>query len=101
MSISMSEIRLPQRCGINLAVAILGLGLGCIACVTTADAAVGDKVKKACKGDYQRLCPNYKVGSNQLRACMEAKQSDISWDCIQALIDSGEVDKQRAGSGRR
>ena len=67
-----------------------------IAVVAPAQAVVNDKVKKACKADYQRLCPGYKVGSNQLRACMEAKQADITWTCVQALIDSGEVDKQRA-----
>ena len=60
--------------------------------------AVSPKVEKACKGDYKRLCPAYKVGSAQLRACMEAKQSEISSRCIDALIDSGEVDRHR---GRR
>lgn len=57
--------------------------------------AVSQKVKKACVGDYKRLCPKYKVGSPQLRACMEAKQSEISSKCVQALIDSGEVNKRR------
>ena len=55
--------------------------------------AVSDKVKKACVGDYKRLCPSYKVGSSALRACMEAKQAEISSKCVQALIDSGEVNK--------
>ena len=55
--------------------------------------AVSAKVKKACVGDYKRLCPSYKVGSPQLRACMEAKQSEISSKCVQALIDSGEVNR--------
>jgi hypothetical protein len=58
---------------------------------------VNKKVKAACTGDYKRLCPAYKVGSNQLRACMEAKQSEISSRCIDALIDSGEVDRNRVG----
>lgn len=62
-----------------------------------ASAAVNDRVKKACSGDYHRLCPHYKVGSPQLRACMEAKQSEISSRCVDALIDSGEVDRQRSG----
>lgn len=55
--------------------------------------AVSAKVKKACVGDYKRLCPSYKVGSSALRACMEAKQAEISSKCVQALIDSGEVNK--------
>jgi hypothetical protein len=55
--------------------------------------AVSAKVKKACAGDYKRLCPSYKVGSTALRACMEAKQAELSSRCVQALIDSGEVGK--------
>ncbi len=60
---------------------------------TPASANVSAKVKKACTGDYKRLCPKYKVGSAQLRACMEAKQSEISSGCVQALIDSGAVNR--------
>ena len=66
-----------------------------------AGAVINDKVKKACKDDYKKLCPGYKVGSSQLRACMEAKQNDISWSCIQALMDAGEVDKERVAKARR
>jgi hypothetical protein len=62
----------------------------------TPAAAVSAKVKKACANDYKRLCPQYKVGSPQLRACMEAKQYEISSGCVQALIDSGEVNRSSA-----
>jgi hypothetical protein len=55
--------------------------------------AVSAQVKKACQGDYKRLCPSYKVGSPQLRACMEAKQAEISSRCVDALIASGEVNR--------
>ncbi len=55
--------------------------------------AISGKVKKACAGDYKRLCPSYKVGSPALRACMEAKQVEISSKCVDALIDSGEVNR--------
>lgn len=61
-----------------------------------ASAAITAKVKKACKGDYKRLCPTYKVGSPQLRACMEAKQFEISSSCVDALIESGEVNRSQA-----
>ena len=64
--------------------------------VLPAQAAITAKVKQACVSDYKRLCPKYKVGSTQLRACMEAKQSEISWECVSALIDAGEVDRTRA-----
>lgn len=72
----------------------IGLGLALIAPVAPAH-AVSAKVKKSCAGDYKRLCPRYKVGSAQLRACMEAKQAEISSRCVQALIDSGEVNRRR------
>jgi hypothetical protein len=64
--------------------------------VADAEAAVNAKVRRACASDYKRLCPAYKVGSNQLRACMESKSSEISSNCIDALIDAGEVDRRRA-----
>jgi len=81
---------------------LAGLAASTVAIATLfgapAQAAITPKVEKACKGDYKRLCPAYKVGTPQLRACMEAKQSEISSRCIDALIDSGEVDRHR---GRR
>lgn len=58
--------------------------------------AYSNKVESACRGDYKRLCPHYKVGSPQLRACMEAKQGEISWTCISALMDEGVVDRRQA-----
>ncbi|MGE0630536.1 MAG: hypothetical protein AB7O43_22310 [Hyphomicrobiaceae bacterium] len=69
-----------------------------IAAIAPPAAAVNRSVAKACKSDYKRLCPRYRVGTSKLRRCMEAKQAEISWRCIEALIDSGEVDR---GSRRR
>ncbi len=86
-----SGLSLPQRIAPMVAVGIL---LAAPAAVSPAY-AVSAKVKKACAGDYKRLCPRYKVGSVQLRACMEAKQGEISPKCVQALIDSGEVNRRR------
>ena len=65
-----------------------------------ASAAINDRVRKACIADYKRLCPSYKVGSPQLRTCMEAKSGDISGPCMNALIDAGEVDSRRLSSRR-
>ena len=64
---------------------------------TAAPTAAGfsKAVEKACLADYKKLCPQYKIDSLQLRACMEWKSSSISWGCIEALIDSGEVDRKR------
>lgn len=78
------------------------VSFGCVAAASvmlTAQAnAVSKRVEAACKGDYRRLCPSYKVGSGALRACMEAKQNEISSRCVDALIASGEVDRARAQS---
>ena len=63
--------------------------------VTPAAADFSKAVEKACLADYKKLCPQYKIDSLQLRACMEWKSSSISWGCIEALIDSGEVDRKR------
>ena len=56
--------------------------------------AYSKRVQRSCLADYKNLCPQYRPESPQLRACMEAKSSEISWGCIEALIDSGEVDKK-------
>jgi hypothetical protein len=57
--------------------------------------AFNKRVERACLADYKNLCPQYRVNSPQLRVCMESKANAISWGCIEALIDSGEVDKKR------
>ncbi len=86
-----SGLSLPQRVA---SMVVVGIFLAAPAAFTPAH-AVSAKVKKSCAGDYKRLCPRYKVGSAQLRACMEAKQGEISSKCVQALIDSGEVNRRR------
>ena len=67
----------------------------------TAAEAYPAKVRRACRFDYKRLCPLYKVSSAQLRACMEAKASQISSDCINALVESGLVEENDRVSERR
>ncbi len=57
--------------------------------------AYSKRVEQACHADYKNLCPQYRPNSTQLRACMESKANEISWGCIQALIDSGEVNGAR------
>ncbi|HXF52768.1 MAG TPA: hypothetical protein VNK52_01470 [Hyphomicrobiaceae bacterium] len=91
----MHGYKVAAPCGVRL------LAFACAVCLAVAlaardsEAAYSKRVEAACKGDYKRLCPNYKAGSLQLRACMEAKAAQISSGCIDALIDSGEVNRQR------
>lgn len=70
------------------------LAAGLVAGITFAPtdaAAVSKSVKRKCSGDYKRLCPGYKIGSDDLRACMRTKHRAISNSCINALVDAGEA----------
>lgn len=91
-------MRNPRRhIGPAIAKALVASSILSIAVVTslTPARAYSKVVEQKCKADYKNLCPQYKPSSSQLRACMESKANEISWSCIQALIDSGEVDKKR------
>lgn len=67
---------------------------------TGALAAAGDatayssRVKSACRGDFNKLCPSYKLDSPQLRACMRSAGGGISSRCRDALADSGEIPRK-------
>lgn len=49
------------------------------------------RVRRACKGDYNRFCPGYSLYGTELRRCMQAAGYNISQRCIRALVDAGEV----------
>lgn len=51
------------------------------------------RVKNACSGDYHRFCPSYAVGSSQLRSCMRSAGKRLSHQCLEALVDEGEIDR--------
>ena len=48
-------------------------------------------VTQKCRSDYKRLCPAYKAGSADMRACMSANHRAISNGCMNALVDAGEA----------
>ena len=58
-------------------------------------------VKRACKSDFKRYCPSYKVGSASLRACMRSVAFDLSRRCVDALERSGERDARMKRRRRR
>lgn len=62
--------------------------------------AYDDRVRRACTGDYRRLCGQYKPHTPQLRSCMEANAFSISGPCVTALVDSGEVDGSKVKKRR-
>ncbi len=47
------------------------------------------KVRRACRTDYRRLCPRYKVGSSKMRSCMRSKVGQISPRCYDTLVRHG------------
>lgn len=49
------------------------------------------RVQNACKTDYHRFCPGYKVESNALRECMKSAGYNVSLGCRRALAADGEI----------
>lgn len=66
--------------------------------------AVSEKVRRICKDDYLNHCASHEVGSDELRACMRKFGSKLSRDCVDALVEAGEVSRkeveQRRSAGR-
>ena len=63
-----------------------------IAAQTSASAESSSRrVRVACSGDAQRLCPREKKDSAEMRYCMEAKGRQLSRNCVRALEDDGVV----------
>jgi len=63
--------------------------------------AYGGRVKSACKSDFYKFCPAYKVGSSELRACMRSAGGNISSRCLDALADAGDIPRKYHSSQRK
>ncbi|MBN8912411.1 MAG: hypothetical protein J0H65_10215 [Rhizobiales bacterium] len=72
------------------AVATLTVSLTASAAV----ADVNDEVRNACRDDYHKHCDNLEVGSPELRACMKSKATDLSKECLKALVTNNEVTQE-------
>jgi hypothetical protein len=64
-------------------------------------AAVTERVKQDCRGDYQRYCGAFAVGSEALRACMSRSIKKVSNICVRALVDGGEMSRAQADRLRK
>ncbi len=64
---------------------------GSSALMATTAFAYSQKVKDSCQSDYSSLCAKYKEGSSELRRCFESNRRVLSTDCVQALVNAGEV----------
>lgn len=58
--------------------------------------AYSKRVERACKSDYKRHCPHYKVRTPQMRSCMRlaGRRGNLSPRCIDALTDAGLVPRK-------
>jgi hypothetical protein len=56
-------------------------------------AAITDGEKQSCREDYQKFCGSYGLESNALRDCMDRAGRSLPHDCVEALIDAGEVSR--------
>ncbi|MES1180162.1 MAG: hypothetical protein ABUL43_03095, partial [Hyphomicrobium sp.] len=72
--------------GVRIIVALAALTL-----TGTSVYAYSEKVKQSCSSDYASLCAKYKQGSAELRRCFESNRRVLSTDCVQALVNAGEV----------
>ncbi len=62
---------------------------------------VTERQKRDCRGDYQRYCNAYGLGTEGLRACMSRSFKKLTSSCVGALVDAGEVSKKQADSIRK
>ena len=83
------RLSVPHMLGLALiAGAVMTAGIASGALVQTAEAYPSGVVQK-CRGDYKRLCPSYKLESDELDSCMRSQHRAISTPCINALVDNG------------
>jgi hypothetical protein len=74
------------------------LGAAILACgLTSASNAETRKIteaeKKFCAQAYHTYCGEYGLESTALRDCMNRNGRSLSQNCIEALIDAGEVSR--------
>ncbi len=69
----------------------IAIAAGAVALMSTTAFAYSQKVKDSCSSDYASLCAKYKQGSSELRRCFESNRRVLSTECVQALVNAGEV----------
>ena len=57
---------------------------------------VTEREKRDCPNDYHRLCGDYGLGTEALRACMSRNIKKVSHACVAALVDAGEMTQAQA-----
>ena len=54
---------------------------------------ITDAEKQFCADAYHKYCGEYGLESSALRDCMSRNGSNLPSNCVEALIDAGEVSK--------
>ena len=75
----------------NRTILNIAMAAAALAAAATPALAYSQKVRDACQADYAALCAKYKQGSSELRRCFESNRRVLSTECVQALVDAGEV----------
>lgn len=75
--------------------ALAGVVLLASTFTTLAQGVGSGPVARECRQDIQAVCSNLKHGNRDIRACLEAKRSQLSAKCRWALDNTG------GGWGRR
>jgi hypothetical protein len=61
---------------------------------------ITDSEKRFCAEAYHKYCGEYGLDSNALRNCMDRNGRALPHDCVEALIDAGEVSRSEV-EGRK
>ena len=62
--------------------------------LASAAQAYSERVKSACKTEYNSFCKGYPVESSGMRRCMEANGTALSRRCVNAMVDEGEIPRK-------
>jgi hypothetical protein len=57
---------------------------------------ITERERRDCPSDYHRLCGDYGLGTEALRACMSRNIKKVSHMCVAALVDAGEMTQAQA-----
>jgi hypothetical protein len=75
----------------------LPLALALCAPAFAQDAVVRDfRVIRACAGDVERLCSGIVPGEGRIKACMKAKQSQLSAECVDTMLTAAAAARETA-----
>ena len=101
MMFAITELKRTSHPAVLGGLAICLLGLGTMVFRGGTASAHSSAVQSACKTDYYKFCPAYKIGTPQLKACMRSAGGNLSRRCIDALANAGEIPRKYHSSNLR